>query len=169
MLDQQDNRHIFGAQRPMPPLIAARAAAINCFAPDAPIATLMGERSLDSLVPGQMILTNSGPRVPQISSRTQKTEAVFCHVAASAFGPNVPLHDLWLSPDQLISLRLDHSIAGRKPVRHRLSDLLTHFNDDICPELKLELMPQTVIHLSFAQPTVVYMAGLPVYIGEPEL
>lgn len=169
MLDQQDNRHLYGVQRLMPPHLVAQAAPINCFAPDSPVATLMGERSLDSLVAGQMILTNAGPRAPQISTRTQKAETVLCRVPAGAFGPNVPLHDLWLSPDQPISLRLDQSCPGRKPVQHRLCDLLAHFSDDIIPALNLEPMPQTALHLSFAQPAVVYMAGLPIYIGDPGL
>jgi hypothetical protein len=169
MLDQQDNRHLYGEHGPIAPPMVARAAPVNCFAPDTAIATMMGERALDSLAPGQMILTNSGPRLPQISNRTQKATAMVCCVPAGAFGPNVPLHDLWLSPEQILSLRLDHSVPGRKPVMHRLSDLLAHFNDGRGPDLRLKPMPQTVIHLSFAQPTVVYMAGLPVYIGEPDL
>jgi hypothetical protein len=169
MLDQQDNRHLYGAQVPMAPRMVARAAPVNCFAPETSIATVMGQRSLDSLAAGQMILTNSGPRLPQISHRTHKVTAMVCRVPAGAFGPHVPLHDLWLSLDQIISLRLDNAVPGRKPVTHRLADLLARFSDAIGPDLKLRPMPQTVIHLSFAQPTVVYMAGLPVYIGEPDL
>jgi hypothetical protein len=169
MLDQQDNRHLFGEKAPVAPLLAARAAPVNCFATETPIATVMGQRSLDSLASGQMIMTNSGPRLPQISYRTHKVTAMVCRVPAEAFGPHVPLHDLWLSPDQIISLRLDNAVPGRKPVMHRLSDLLARFSDAIGTDLRLRPMPQTVIHLSFAQPTVVYMAGLPVYIGEPDL
>ena len=169
MLDQQDNRHLHGVEGPSAPLMVARAAPVNCFAPETAIATLTGERALNSLASGQMILTNSGPRQPQITTRTQKAAAVLCRVPSGSFGPNVPLHDLWLSPDQIISLRLDHSVPGRKPAMHRLSDLLAQFSDDIGPDLRLKPMPQKVIHLSFAQPAVVYMAGLPVHIGEPGL
>ncbi|MGR3525014.1 MAG: Hint domain-containing protein [Paracoccaceae bacterium] len=169
--DRQDYRHDFGGLAV--PLVApetpTRAAPRHCFAPDARIATLMGEREIDSLVPGQMVLTNSGPRCPKVTRLTQTDDSLVCRVPAGAFGPNVPLHDLWLSPDQPIALRLDQTVPGRVPVTHRLTNLLTMFGSETGATPRVMPMPGAMIQLDFDQPAVVYISGLPVQIGDTDL
>jgi hypothetical protein len=169
--EQQDYRHAYGVDTGhlLPLHVMTRAAPINCFAPDAPVATLTGERAMDSLVPGQMVLTNSGPRTPRISTAAAPADAMFCHVPAGAFGPNVPLHDLWLSPDQPIALRLDQTMPSRTPVAHSLSCLMARFGRDAALPPRQAPMPQTAIQLEFAQPAVIYIAGLPIHIAAPEI
>ena len=166
--DRQDYRQDHGAftGSQMTQTAAQRAAPVHCFAPDAPITTLMGERDIDSLMPGQMVLTNSGPRSPRLTRLTPQGDGLLCHVPAGAFGPNVPIRDLWLSPDQPIALRLDQSTPGRIPVTHRLGNLIELFASDKGATPQVRPMPDTVIQLQFDRPAVIYLAGLPVYIGD---
>lgn len=169
--DRQDYRQILGGSTgPHGALdISSRVAPPDCLLAAAPVATLMGERDLGSIMPGQMVLTNAGPRVPKVTRLDPRPTRLYCHVPAGTFGPNVPLHDLWLSPDQPIALRLDQSVPARKPVTHRLSDLLAMFGGDSSTDLGL--MPQTgpSLHLAFDQAAVVYIAGLPLQIGGTDL
>lgn len=170
-VEQQDYRQNHGARTgaQLPPDITSLTAPLHCFAPDAPISTLMGERDIDSLRPGQMVLTNSGPRCPKITQITPTADAVFCHVPAGAFGSHVPLHDIWLSPQQPIALRLDQSAPARQPVTHPLIRLLALFGSETGMTPTLRPMPDRVILLQFDQPAVVYISGLPVHIGSTDL
>ena len=84
---------------------------VTCFLAGTLIATPTGERPIESLQPGDLITTASGPQPLKFISRTTHFAAMLdndeqlpIRIAATAFGELGPVRDLYVSPGHAILL-----------------------------------------------------------------
>ena len=91
---------------------AGVAVAVACFAAGTHIATPGGERPVESLQPGMLVIDGSGAaatvewvghRRIRVGGHPRPWDVAPVRVRADAFGPGRPHRDLWLSPDHAVA------------------------------------------------------------------
>jgi hypothetical protein len=138
------------------PLIFPREIAdLACFAEGTRIETESGPRTVETLAPGDLVITLDGPRAVTwighrrvVCTRHPRPQDVWpIRVAAEAFGPRTPLQTLYLSPDHAVYL---HGFLI--PIRY-LKNGAT-----IAQEPRVVV---TYWHVELSQHAVIFAEGLP--------
>jgi hypothetical protein len=122
-----------------------------------PVLTLDGALPVEHLLPGDRVITRSGAvRLSGISSQVVP-DAALLRISASALGHDRPEDDVLLPPDQPILLRdwRAKALFGADRASVPAARLIdgSYVRAEHAPSARL-------VHLRFAQPVVIYAAGL---------
>ena len=133
-------------------------SSIPCFVAGTMIATQQGQRSFETLLLGDLVLTKDEGLQPLrwIGQRTVAAEGIFApiHICANTFGTH---DELMLSPEHriLIGDNLAELLFGEQEVLVSAKDLVNDRSVTRC-----EGGDVTYVHLMFDRHQVVYSAGL---------
>ncbi len=139
---------------------------VPCFAAGTAIATSRGHRRVESLRPGDLVLTRDNGYQPVVWTgikRLNRTWLARCphlqpvRIAAGSFGPGRPEQDLWVSPQHRILLR---SAACDMNFGEREALAAAAFLTPRQGVRQLAVPQATYVHLMFEQHQVVLSNGL---------
>lgn len=136
--------------------LAATADAATGIAFGSVVLTAQGERAVETLSPGDRVITRDGIRRLSAAITDELTGTVV-RISASALGHDRPEADVLLAPGQLILLRdwRAQALYGRTAALVPVSRLTD--GEYICVQ---EARTIQVVTLCFEQPCVVYVNGL---------
>ncbi len=141
---------------------------VTCFAAGTSIRTLFGERPIETLSPGDFILTADGDARPlrlSLQSHVSAAQLADCptlrpvRIPAGALGNGLPRNDLWVSRQHrmLVRSKVAQRMFGQDEVLVAAIKLVGHAG------IEVDLRVKTVdyFHLVFAQHEVIFADGAP--------